>query len=859
MDRSTGRFEVYRHQENDPHSLADDSVFALLEDDDGTIWVGGNGIHRLDPTTGRLDRVAADPDDPFALSYGLVVTLAAGAPGTVWVGTFGGGLNELDVATGRCRVFRHDPGERHSLGDNRVLILATDTTNALWIGTWGGGLWRLTRPALQLASASADVLPPADISSLDVTAMAPDATGGLWIGTRFGDLLRKDPGGGGFRRYQSQTGIIYDIEETDDGLLWVGKANGLLRLNPTTGTLTFFRHDPKIESSLGPGYVNALLEDSRSRLWVGTGEGGLQRLDSLGRVVERFVHVPDDASSLSDDYVRSLIEDRNGTIWIGTRSGGLNTYNPATQKGRRFLPDPDNASSISHHSVTTLFEDTSGRLWVGTGGGGLNLVLEQDDGTVVFDRILAADGLIDNNVMAVLEDDDGSLWLSTRRGLSRFDPGKRRFSQLYVSDGLPAAAFETGAAARTTHTLFFGSIRWLAAVPAGTPFPLHPPSPVVITSIRDRAGELVGEEPPWRRERLEIPFGGWLSVTLAVLDFNAEHQNTYEFRLGDESEPWVNLGARREITFMDLDPGTHRFSARGNNYQGVWSENFPQLTIQVPPPYWMTTWFRVGVFLLVTGAILGVHLFRTSALRRHNLQLLDLHDQREKAQSELGQAYDRLRKLTRRFEATKEEERQRIARELHDEMGPALTAVIINLQLIGGSTDSEKSSRWLTDSIEMVDRMVQQIRDLSLALRPPLLDEVGFLSAITSYLEAQAERTRLDIRVSGPSILKELPPEVEITAFRVIQEAVSNVIRHAKAHTVLVTIDLDAQTLVLSIEDDGVGFDVDAVMTTAEQGSALGLIGMQERVQILGGDFRISSGSGEGTRVDIRIPVEVEA
>ena len=321
----------------------------------------------------------------------------------------------------------------------------------------------------------------------------------------------------------------------------------------------------------------------------------------------------------------------------------------------------------------------------------------------------------------------------------------------------------------------------------------------------------------------------------------------------------MNLGARREITFMDLDPGTHRFSARGNNCQGVWSENSPQLTIQVPPPYWMTAWFRIGVFLLVAGAILGVHLFRTSALRRHNLQLLDLHDQREKAQNELGQAYDRLRRLTRRFEATKEEERQRIARELHDEMGPALTAVIINLQLIGGSTDSEKSSRWLTDSIEMVDRMVQQVRDLSLALRPPLLDEVGFLSAITGYLEAQAERTGLDIRVNGPSILEKLPPEVEITAFRVVQEAVSNVIRHAKAHTVSVTIDLDAQTLVLSIEDDVVGFDVDAVMTTAEQGSALGLIGMQERVQILGGDFRISSGAGEGTRVGIRIPVEVEA
>ncbi len=858
LERTTGRFKIYRHEKDNPHSLAADAVFALLEDGDGTLWVGGGGVHRFDPETGRFDRIGADPDDPFALSYRVVVTLTEGISGTIWVGTFGGGLNELDVATGRCRAFRHEPGDRYSLGDDRVWCLVTDTTGSLWIGTWGGGLWRLTRSSLLLGAAAKDIVPPEDITNVDVTGMNIDQNGGLWLGTRSGDLMFRDPGRLKFRKISSIPGTINDIEETDDGLVWIAKANGLFRINPTTRNVTIFRHDPYVESSLGPGYVTALLEDDQGRLWVGTGEGGLQRLDSDGRVVERFVHGPGESTTISDNYVKALLEDRGGTIWIGTRSGGLNSFDPKTGLWRRYRPVEGDPSSISYHSVTTLFEDDLGRLWIGTGGGGLNECRTAEDGSVSFDRITTTEGLIDNNVMAILEDDDGSLWLSTKKGLSRFDPATRRFSQLFVADGLPAAEFEPGVAVRTQDSLYFGSIRWLAAIPAGTRFPKHSKSPVVITSIRDLKGELPGGEPPWHRKYLEISFDSWLSLTLAVLDFNVEHRHSYQFRLGEEDEPWVDLGARREITFLDLEPGTYAFSARGRDCQGVWNEISEPLTIHVPPPIWMTIWFRGVGLVVIAGLIFGLHRIRVIALRRRNLELLELHRQREKAQTKLALAYDRLRKLTRRVEATKEEERQHIARELHDEMGPALTAVIINLQLIGGSKDSEESKRRLTDSIEIVDRMVQQVRDLSLALRPPLLDEVGLLSALKGYLEVQAERTGLDIQLVGPPSLDELPSEVEISAFRVIQEAVSNVIRHADADKVLVSIDVDQGALALSVQDDGAGFDPHSAMRSSRPGSALGLVGMQERVQILGGEFSIESSPNEGTRIEVRLPVEVE-
>lgn len=857
LDPSTGRFTRYLTDTEIPHRLSFRQVFALREDEKGNLWVGGEGLCRMDAETGAFEWIDPAADHPSAFTEGLVVDLAISSSGTLWIGTFGEGLHRLDPATGEVRGFRHDPANRHSLGEDKIMYLTVDSTENLWIGTWGGGVWRLTSPAQQLAMSAVDVSAPEDIRSIDVTGLTTDSNGGLWVGTRFGDLMRRDPDGRGFRLYSATSGIINDIEATRDGMIWVGKANGLERVDPSTGTIKYFRHDAGVESSLGPGYVTAVLEDDLGRLWVGTGEGGLQRLDSDGRVVERWVHNPDDPMSLSDNYVKSLAQDAAGTIWVGTRSGGLNGFDPVNGRGRRYLPDTDDPSSLSYHYVTTIFKDSRERIWVGTDGGGLNELRIRDDGGVQFVGISSDDGLIDDSVMGILEDDDGSLWLSTKRGLSRFDPESKSFSQLYVGDGLPVGAFEPGAATRTAETLFFGSVRWVAAVPAGTPFPRHPPSPLVITSIRDIDGELAEGGPAWLRSHLEVPFGGMISLTLAVLDFNSEHHHRYQFRLGEEEEPWVDIGSRREITFMDLDPGTHEFSARAHNCQGVWNELSRTLTIHVPPPFWMTIWFRGAVFLLVVGLVLGAHRIRTIGLRRRNLELLELHRQRKKAQLNLAKAYDRLRGLTRRLEATKEEERRRIARELHDEMGPALTAVIINLQLITNGKDTEKSDQRVSESIEIVDRMVQQIRDLSLALRPPLLDEIGFLSAIRAYLETQAERTGLIIEVESPPELIDFPAEVEITAFRVIQEAVSNAIRHAEATEVRVSIEHDAGTLILAIKDNGVGFDTDVVVNMTAPAASVGLVGMRERVQILGGEFFIESEPGSGTAIDVRIPVEV--
>ena len=830
LDPVSRRLETFRHDPADPRSIAANEVFVTALDAGGRVWVGTTeGLDRWDPASRSFVH--------SAIRSVNVTSIVSGPSGRLWVGTFGGGLQELDPETGAVTPHRSDPARRDALANDRIVVLLAGSDDTLWVGTWGGGLQRIPATAFDLAAASARAQLPAALESNDITALLSARDGSLWLGTGEGEVVRRDPIRGEDRKVVAGAGQILALAEDRTGRTWVGASTGLVALGPGPGQETRLKHAADDPLSLGRGYVRAILEDTKGRIWVGTGEGGVQRIDPDGRVRVRFVHEAGNPGTLSDNYVLCLREGREGKLWVGTRSGGLNELDVETGAVTRH-PSP-------HKTITAIHEDGGGRLWVGTAGGGLQLVERDEGGAVRFTRYTQADGLVDDDVVAILEEGE-NLWLATRKGLTRFDPSSGSVVNYGAAEGIAVGEFEVGAAASTKEALYFGGVRGLAAIPAGMPFRAARPAPTVLTAFRTAGGELRGDAPAWTRSKLEVPYGTSLTLDIAVLDFDTPDHDLYAYRLRPD-QPWVDLGPRRSVTFAGLAPGTHAFTARGRSGRGVWSET-PPLEITVLPRFWMTWWFRLGAVGLVAAAALGAHRMRTASLARRNRQLVELQSARERAQADLRAAYERLRHLTRRFEAAKEEERKRIARELHDDLGPSLTAVIINLQL--GSTER------LAEATELVDRIIQQIRDLSLALRPPLLDEMGLVPALKGYLETTAERTGLDLTFRGEPSLEGLPGEVEITAFRVAQEAITNVVRHARARKVTTSIDRDDGRLVVSVEDDGVGFDVASTIGTAATGNAVGLLGMTERVSLLGGNLAIESSPGRGTRVRVELPLE---
>jgi signal transduction histidine kinase len=229
--------------------------------------------------------------------------------------------------------------------------------------------------------------------------------------------------------------------------------------------------------------------------------------------------------------------------------------------------------------------------------------------------------------------------------------------------------------------------------------------------------------------------------------------------------------------------------------------------------------------------------------------------ERVRAQEALQQYAERLRALSAQLAEVAEAERQRLARELHDQVGQNLTALGINLNIIrtqmpeaaGASVHSR-----LDDSLSLVEQTTQRIRDVMADLRPPVLDDYGMVAALHWYGEQFAGRTDIAVAVQGEEPIPRLTARVENALFRITQEALTNVAKHAQAAHVTVTVEVEGGTLRLVVADDGIGFDP-AHLSEPEGGRGWGLLTMTERAEAIGGHCWIKSAPGQGTQVIVEV------
>ena len=232
-----------------------------------------------------------------------------------------------------------------------------------------------------------------------------------------------------------------------------------------------------------------------------------------------------------------------------------------------------------------------------------------------------------------------------------------------------------------------------------------------------------------------------------------------------------------------------------------------------------------------------------------------VEEERERLFNKITITQDRLKILSRKLIEAQESERRLIARELHDEIGQTLTAIKINLQSVNKITRSQKLKSHLVDSVELVEHSLQLVRNLSLDLRPSMLDDLGLIPTLGWYLNKQSQRSGIDIKMNSINLDNKLSPEVEITCYRVIQEAINNVIRHSEAKNVKVEIKIVDHELNIEIKDNGKGFNVIEVRKKALNGNSIGVLGMQERVELARGELSIYSSPENGTKIIASFPL----
>jgi ligand-binding sensor domain-containing protein/signal transduction histidine kinase len=889
FERASETFIRYQHRPDDPSSLSNDAVRSISQDATGALWIGTEGgLNRLDRTSQTFTHCPHDPGDPNSLGHDVVHSLYTDAAGTLWLGTWGGGLDRFAPASeGSAFIhYRHNPDDPGSLSDDIALSIYRDAAGALWVGT-AEGLNYFDPTQAKFRAYQRDTANPNSLSGNAIQAIGQDSVGGLWVGTFDSGLNYLAPGtshgeAAHFTHYHHDaanpaslgSNSIWSLYQASSGALWVGTDNGLDRFDKATGAFVHYQHQPTNPRSLSDNRVTQIMEDSTGALWIGT-YAGLDRLDPAlaGGTFTRYQHQPDDTDSLSDYPLTSLCEDSAGTLWAGTWGGGLNRFERAGETFSHYQHQPENPYSLSSDNVFAIHEDSTGILWIGTQKG-LNRL---DRASGQFSVYREEDGLANDVILGILEDNGGHLWLSTVKGLSSFDPRTETFRNYDTRDGLPAGnEFNLGVCYKShSGEMFFGGSNGLVAFyPHEVKDNPYTP-PIVFTDFKlFNQSVPIGPDSPLKKH-INLTTGLVLgyrdavfSFEYAALNYTLPEKNQYAHMMEGVDKDWNYVGGRRFATYTTLPPGRYTFRVKGSNNDGVWNEAGASIQVTITPPWWQT-WWAYGLYVLAAlGLVTGYVRYRTLAQARivarlevevaeHTAALQQINQELEQRVAERTQ---RLRTLAARLAEVEEAERQQLARELHDQAGQNLAVLGLSLKMVlaqlSTSLESHEVAKLLCarldDALELVNQTAQRIHNVMDNLRPPALEEYGLVAALRWYGTDFAARTNVCINLPEEALAPRLPAAIETAFFRVAQEALTNVARHAQASQVSVTLGVEGRTLRLVVADDGRGFDSQRPADPAE-GPSWGLLSMAERAEAVGGRCRVESRPGAGTRVIVEV------
>ena len=817
MDEGVYRWEVrdgrfsdqfrFSSRPADPQSLTGDVVQAFCEDPSGGVWIGTwEGLnlvrHSADGSTNRsVHRFLHSATDPRTLSHNTVHAILVDRSGVMWVGTRGGGVSYRETAPPKFRLYKHDPFRPKGFPGGQVRAIVTDA-DGFWVGTTGGGIAHITHATGEVLALRHHPAVSASLGSNDVRTLAIDREGVLWVGTYGAGLVR------------------------------------VLR-NRSTGTIRAMRFDTGPSTS---NQVFAFLQDRHDRYWVGTQNGIVQfrGVDRSGRkpaAIRHWRSNVDDSTRISHRIVRLLFEDSRGIIWAGTY-GGLDRIDPPSDRVKSYRAVPDKPGSISHNVVVAACEDAAGFIWFGTMGGGLNRFDPRTDSFVSLDE---RSGLPNSYVYGILRDGEGSLWLSSNRGLTRFQalrwhPGMAAdstaglFRSYSVKDGLQSNEYNAGASwADASGELYFGGIGGLNSFFPSDVRDIDVDPTVLITGFQvfDRRIDL--DSAVAASGVLHLTFSqNYFSVEAASLDFAHPESNRYAFLLEGFDEEWRNAGTRRYAAYTNLAHGEYTLRVRGTNRDGVWSSREAALRLNISPPYWHTWWFRSVAVTLIALAVAGALTIRRRVKRNEQMAR---------------------QRFLRQLIESQEGERKRIAAELHDSLGQNL--LLIKNRALLGLGDESGAREQFQEISGLASRTIREVREISYDLRPYQLDRLGLTKAIRAACRQVEESTQIDLTAAVEIIDGLVPQDLEINVYRIVQEGLTNIVKHAQASAAGVIIRRVDRSVVIEISDNGRGFTPSA----HGQSTGLGLSGIRERASMLGGTAEITSSPGNGTRASVEIPI----
>ncbi len=834
------------------------NFLALTEDSNGAVWAGTTTqLYQMDPTTAKLEpRLQPDQDQTAQ----AVNALAAGPDGIIYAAV---GLRDF-----RAQLMSWDHGETNVLLDQpvwnslRPIFLYPDSEGNLWFPLGSGSLACKSAKTLRVYDLEKALGPFAPV------CITEDRDHNLWVATDRGIacLQRRS-----VKYIQAAHGLpnenTWTLLETRDGALWVGTDGGVTRFHEESLLML------NEKSGIARDRVRALAEDSRRTVWIGTASG-LSYWDG------HQAHSLQLAGDWFRAKTRALLTGRDGSVWVG-----------AAQGLHRIRPQETNswyvADGLPHDDVCALLEDHQGTLWIGTDGGGLASFRDSR-----FEAFGEAQGLVSRRVWALCEAPVGDLWIGTDRGLHCLRRGKVRV--LTTQQGLPAnlinsivaddrgflwighdsgiyrvaldqlndflehrcnfvrcisyseedglLSLETNGQKSQPASLRLRDGRIAFTSPAGiavfnpTRLPDVTNAPIPhIEFLQVGGAQLQGDAARPEQEPVKVPaeLQRRVDIGFTAPNFRNGLRTSFRYRLLGMDDVWVDAGSVRKASFAQLPPGNYTFEVVAGNSHGYWSSGPARISFHLEPRFYERRTIQLG-------SITGLASLLFLAIRRRLRELRQIH------------ALEHLAGL--------EQERRRLARDLHDGLGSNLTEISLlsgqgAVAKPGGASAQERFSLLQARSAEAMD----SLRELIWTTNPA----ADSLDAFSGRLCEQAERTlkaagircRLQVPQELPAI--SLGPRYRRGLLLAAQEALHNAVRHAKAQTVTVGVHVDEADLRVWVWDDGVGFDTSVVSANSAPAldRGLGLGSMAKRIEELGGSCEIESRPRHGTAVRLRLPL----
>lgn len=863
---------------------SDQKGFYLFVDSNSELWIymhpeNYSGLYRYNPEKKKWKHYSRNSS--VALSSSFIRDVEEDEDGNLWIATDHGGINILDKKRDGVKYIKSDPFDEKSISQNSVICLYKDDTGILWSGTYKNGINYYHKSIIKFATIRYPISLAEDVGINDCNCVYEDQKGSLWIGTNGKGLLHYNRATGQYRRYQHNpsdpsslaSNIIVCMTGDKDGNLWLGTYMG--GLDCFDGNK--FTHYKSNDSGLSNNSVYSLYADDAHNLWIGTLGGGLYQLDLHSREWKHY-SATDTANPLLADIVYSLSSGEKNEILVGT-SSGLNILNRQTGNIRAFRGTRDNSTPFHEKAINSAHLDKRQLLWIGSNNG-LSIYDTVNDRLYDLDK---KNGLPDNDIMSIMQDDSHTLWLGSKNGLLKITPlysekdWRYQFdcSVYYENEGVQGRVFNRNSTCYLScGEVIFGGTNGLTIFnPLQVEYNRFVPKVVfsdfylnnqAIWPGRQYDGKTLLDQDISYTKKLTLEYDDRsFTLNISALNYFLPGKNKFSFMMEGFDKTWTTVDAgSRNITYTNLPAGDYTFRAKAVNNDGVWSANPVELQIRIKPPFWATTWAIVIYALLGILFIYGV----IKAILRYQKRKF------EKEQEQI--AVKRLHEM--------DEMKLRFFTNVSHEFRTPLTLIIAPLEkLIKGenNSDNRKILQLMQENAQQLLSLVNQLLDFrkidvqGVKLLLSSGDIVLFVRNITHTFKDLSEQKniRFTFSTSLPSITMRFDTD---KIFKIVSNLLSNAFKFTpEGGEISVTLHLQqdekSSFLLIQVTDTGIGIDEDKCdlifnrfyqvpsdsETSSVAGTGIGLHICREFVKLHDGTITVKSEPGKGSTFTVSLPL----